>query len=145
MPGSRSSALDFLWAKSVLLTTPLIASIGLSLTIPLALVLDYILHGTPFTVWYVLGGLCVLGGFVLVNVAHSREVAAQTNEQSSAEEESIQVQGSARWASVPATPATEPLTPHAGHLRLDELHGGSGSGGGRSSDADADVEKQRLR
>lgn len=68
---------DYLWAKSVLLTSPLIASLGLALTIPLAIIVDWALHGLRFTAVYCIGGICVLVGFILVNVVHSHDVRVE--------------------------------------------------------------------
>ncbi len=65
---------DFLWAKSVLLTSPLIASLGLALTVPLAIVVDIALNGKVLTWMRGLGGCCVLAGFALVNVAHKKKI-----------------------------------------------------------------------
>jgi solute carrier family 35 protein F5 len=73
---------DFLWAKSVLLTSPLISSLGLALTIPLAIIVDWFLHDLHFTVLYFLGGLCVLLGFILVNLVHSQAIRAEEAERS---------------------------------------------------------------
>ncbi len=66
---------DMLWAKSVLLTSPLIATIGLSLTIPLAMLADFILHNRSFTILYWMGSLLVLSGFVLVNWKFTTSIA----------------------------------------------------------------------
>lgn len=85
---------DYLWAKSVLLTSPLIASLGLALTVPLAILFDWAFHGARFTPLYILGGACVLAGFALVNLAHSRrldERAAEAEERAEAEEEQMHV------------------------------------------------------
>eukprot|EP01119_Soliformovum_irregulare_P020317 TRINITY_DN6553_c0_g1_i2.p1 TRINITY_DN6553_c0_g1~~TRINITY_DN6553_c0_g1_i2.p1 ORF type:complete len:263 (+),score=63.36 TRINITY_DN6553_c0_g1_i2:350-1138(+) len=58
---------DYLWLLSVLLTSPLIATLGLSLTTVLAMVVDIIFRGRHFPTMYVLGALAVLSGFLLVN------------------------------------------------------------------------------
>jgi solute carrier family 35 protein F5 len=68
---------DFLWAKSVLLTSPLIASLGLALTIPLAILVDWLLHDLQFTAVYFIGGICVVFGFILVNIVHSNTLWAE--------------------------------------------------------------------
>ena len=87
---------DLLWAKSVVLTQPLIATLGqrciccsspvveraccgivvegLSLTIPLAMLSDVIFHGKEFTALYFVGSALVVSGFVLVNWRYSREL-----------------------------------------------------------------------
>lgn len=58
---------DFCWAFAMLLTSPLIVTVGLSLTIPLSLVGQIFLDGL-YTGWmYWFGGLIVLGSFVFIN------------------------------------------------------------------------------
>ena len=58
---------DYLWLLSVLLTSPVVATLGLSLTIPGSMVADAIIHGSTFAPLYVTGSLLVLVGFVIVN------------------------------------------------------------------------------
>ena len=58
---------DVLWALSVLLTNPVIATVGLSLTIPVAMLADLLLGKTHFQVLYLLGMALVFGGFLLIN------------------------------------------------------------------------------
>jgi solute carrier family 35 protein F5 len=65
---------DYLWARSVLLTSPTVATVGLSLTIPLAILTDMfssVVHGGDVEAPSAasLGGAAlVIAGFVLVNV-----------------------------------------------------------------------------
>jgi solute carrier family 35 protein F5 len=66
--GFLGSALsDFLWAKSVVLTSPLIATMSMTLTIPLAMIVDNVFNGVTFSPVYFVGSSLVLCGFVLVN------------------------------------------------------------------------------
>jgi len=59
---------DYLWAKSILLlNSPLIATLGLSLTVPLAMASDALLHHKKFSWNYLWGSVLVFGGFVIVN------------------------------------------------------------------------------
>lgn len=101
---------DFLWAKSVLLTSPLIASLGLALTIPLAIIVDWFLHDIHFTVLYFIGGLAVLFGFILVNLVHSRESVSDPVESSILATQSLETsqvtQPSSNRSSRPASPRT---------------------------------------
>jgi solute carrier family 35 protein F5 len=62
---------DFMWAKSVLYTSPLIASLGLTCNIPLAMLADAVLHGKSFGGIYIAGSSMVLAGFVLVNWSYA--------------------------------------------------------------------------
>ncbi|GIQ82907.1 hypothetical protein KIPB_004131 [Kipferlia bialata] len=57
---------DLLWALSVRYGGPLIASVGISLSIPLSMVVDATLNGEGFSLSYVLGALMVLAGFAAV-------------------------------------------------------------------------------
>ena len=59
---------ELLWLLSMLMTTPLIATMGLSLTIPLALVGDYI-KGNTFSIQFIVGALFVIMSFISVNIA----------------------------------------------------------------------------
>lgn len=60
---------DFLWALSVVWTTPLVATIGMSLTIPLAMIADILIHGRHFSAMYILGCFQVFAGFVIANLS----------------------------------------------------------------------------
>ncbi|KAI5068162.1 hypothetical protein GOP47_0016507 [Adiantum capillus-veneris] len=59
---------DYFWALSVVWTTPLVATLGMSLTIPLAMVADMLIHGRHFSAIYVLGSVQVFAGFVIANL-----------------------------------------------------------------------------
>lgn len=59
---------DYLWARSVALTTPVIATLALSLTLPLSLVFDYFLRSVHFALPYLVGVFLVLTGFIGANV-----------------------------------------------------------------------------
>lgn len=59
---------DVLWARSVVLTSPVVATLGLSLTTPLAMVVDAIFRRAHFSGAYIAGAVFVMVGFVLVNL-----------------------------------------------------------------------------
>ena len=59
---------DMLWAKSVILTSPVIATLGLSLTIPTAVIADLALRGQWHPPLYLGGAACVTLGFIVANV-----------------------------------------------------------------------------
>ncbi|KAF3632744.1 putative eukaryotic translation initiation factor 5A [Capsicum annuum] len=46
---------DYFWALCVVWTTPLVATLGMSLTIPLAMVADMVIHGRHYSAIYILG------------------------------------------------------------------------------------------
>lgn len=64
---------DYLWARSVVLTSATVATVGLGLTIPLAFISDFLWTGQDsdqvVTFSSVSGALAVLAGFFLVNLA----------------------------------------------------------------------------
>ncbi|XP_031117881.1 thiamine-repressible mitochondrial transport protein THI74-like [Ipomoea triloba] len=59
---------DYLWALSVIWTTPLVATLGISLTIPLAMLADMVVHGRHYSPVYILGCIQVFAGFVMANL-----------------------------------------------------------------------------
>lgn len=59
---------DYLSARSVALTTPVIATLALSLTLPMSVLVDYWLRGLRFNMFYLSGVALVLVGFVAANV-----------------------------------------------------------------------------
>ncbi|KAI6682689.1 hypothetical protein NL676_036570 [Syzygium grande] len=56
-------------ALGVVWTTPLVASLGASLTVPFAMLEDILIHGRRFSLIYILGSVQVFLGFVLVNLS----------------------------------------------------------------------------
>ncbi|RLN88825.1 hypothetical protein BBJ28_00002885 [Nothophytophthora sp. Chile5] len=60
---------DYLWARAVLLTSPTVATVGLSLTVPLAIVADFWFHGMLPSNVTLLASALVISGFVLINVS----------------------------------------------------------------------------
>lgn len=59
---------DVLSLYTVLLTSPLVTSLGMSLTIPISMLLQTITRNTHFKVLYMLGSLMVVCGFALTAV-----------------------------------------------------------------------------
>ncbi|KDO19210.1 hypothetical protein SPRG_15653 [Saprolegnia parasitica CBS 223.65] len=68
---------DYLWALSMLFTTPTVATIGLSLTVPLAIVSDYVRHSISPTAVTCIASAFVVAGFILINVT-SKKVTDET-------------------------------------------------------------------
>ncbi|KAF4373113.1 hypothetical protein CsatB_008452 [Cannabis sativa] len=60
---------DYFWALCVVWTTPLVATLGMSLTIPLAMVADMMIHGRHYSAVYILGSAQVFAGFVIANIS----------------------------------------------------------------------------
>ena len=63
---------DYIYVLAMLKTTPLLVTIGLSLTIPLAIIGDYFLK-KPAAPLALLGAVLVLGAFILVGVENEKE------------------------------------------------------------------------
>lgn len=59
---------DVLWARSVVLTSPVVATLGLSLTTPLAMIVDAIFKHAHFNGLYIAGAILVMVGFLLANL-----------------------------------------------------------------------------
>jgi solute carrier family 35 protein F5 len=62
---------DWIWLQSMLLTSPLVSTLGLSVTIPVALLFDG-MRGKTFSLIYLFGSLLVLIGFVMATVIEHR-------------------------------------------------------------------------
>ncbi len=60
---------DYLWALAMFYTTPTVATIGLSLTVPLAIVSDVVLHQMSPTLIGTVAATLVILGFVLINLS----------------------------------------------------------------------------
>ncbi|XP_022982168.1 uncharacterized transporter C405.03c-like isoform X2 [Cucurbita maxima] len=58
---------DYFWALSVIWTSPLVSNLGMSLTIPLAMLADIVLHGRRYSTLYIVGCVQVFAGFFIVN------------------------------------------------------------------------------
>ncbi|GBG34088.1 Solute carrier family 35 member F5 [Hondaea fermentalgiana] len=63
---------DYLWARAVLLTSPTVTTVGLSLTMPLSAALDIVLMSHMPAPLTVLGGLLVTVGFFAVSAKPSQ-------------------------------------------------------------------------
>jgi len=68
---------DYLYVLAMLKTTPLVVTIGLSLTIPVAVVGDFLRH-RPTHGGVIAGAMLVLVSFVAVGLDDSREQAEDT-------------------------------------------------------------------
>ncbi|KAF2398668.1 hypothetical protein EJ06DRAFT_479462 [Trichodelitschia bisporula] len=74
-PRLSSLLSDFCWAYAALLTSPLVTTVGLSMSIPLSLIGQMIIHGQYVTALYWLGAAIVLTSFIIVNHEESKEEA----------------------------------------------------------------------
>ncbi|KAK1550259.1 hypothetical protein Q3G72_016264 [Acer saccharum] len=60
---------DYFWALAVVWTSPLVAALGVSLSIPIAMLEDMLIHGQQYSVIYMIGSAQVFLGFVMANLA----------------------------------------------------------------------------
>jgi solute carrier family 35, member F5 len=77
---------DYLWILAMLMTSPLIVTMGLSLSIPLALLGDFMFKGQLKGLFYWFGAGLVLTGFSIVNIKRD-EGQSLVVEQSASEED----------------------------------------------------------
>jgi drug/metabolite transporter (DMT)-like permease len=59
---------DYLWARAVVLTSPTVATIGMSITIPLAMISDFLINDKSPSGVSFFGAFLVVVGFFLVNI-----------------------------------------------------------------------------
>ncbi len=85
MNSATSFISDICWAYAMLLTSPLVVTVGLSLTIPLSLIGQMILDAQYSSVAYWIGAGIVLLSFVFIN-HESKEEDHQGNERASVAE-----------------------------------------------------------
>ncbi|KAL3234546.1 Thiamine-repressible mitochondrial transport protein THI74 [Nakaseomyces bracarensis] len=65
---SLSFISNYCWAKSVmLLSSPLVVTMGLTMTIPLAMLGDMIFNHKPFSLHYVFGAFYIIQGFIIID------------------------------------------------------------------------------
>ncbi|EPB92367.1 hypothetical protein HMPREF1544_00665 [Mucor circinelloides 1006PhL] len=72
---------DYLWLLSMLMTSPLVVTLGISLTIPLALIGDIVFKGFMPGVKYSIGALLVVAGFLAVNTDAMQEAKEKTQDE----------------------------------------------------------------
>ena len=77
---------DYIYVLAMLKTTPLVVTIGLSLTMPFAVVGDFVL-AKAVKAQVIIGAVVVLGSFFMVGLEDSREEAREVNGASLDEEE----------------------------------------------------------
>lgn len=88
---------DLCWAYSMLLTSPLITTVGLSLTIPLSLIGQMIEYAQTSSIAYWIGACIVLLSFVFINHESSHEeLTGSFGEEGDGDSRSI-LQMTRRW------------------------------------------------
>jgi solute carrier family 35 protein F5 len=66
---------DLLWARAIQLTSPTLASVGLSLTIPMAVVSDLAVRGLVPRAQGAAGAACIFVGFLCSVLGERRQLA----------------------------------------------------------------------
>jgi solute carrier family 35 protein F5 len=64
---------DIAWAYAVLLTSPIVVTVGLSMTIPLSLVGQMVLNSQKASALYWVGAIVVVLSFIFVNEEEKKE------------------------------------------------------------------------
>jgi len=66
---------DYLWVLALLLVSPVVATVALSMTIPLTLIADSIINpDLHFSFVYIIGAVVTIMGFVFVNTTSLNEL-----------------------------------------------------------------------
>ena len=76
---------DFIYVLAMLKTTPVVVTVGLSLTIPLAIMGDFFLS-IPTPLQGIFGGSLVLLSFVIVGISNAEDNQDADHPQASAED-----------------------------------------------------------
>lgn len=66
-----------MWSFSIFLTSALVATLGLSLNAPVAMLVDLIRQKKTFYIGYLIGGALVLTGFLIANITCAWEEDCQ--------------------------------------------------------------------
>ena len=102
---------DYIYLLAMLKTTPLLVTLGLSLTIPLAMVGDYFLLAISPVGQRVLGALLVLASFVAIGLegsAEAEEGEEQAEARLSVDSDSLEeLEHAAGLTVAPKTPSTQ--------------------------------------
>ncbi|GAB7363943.1 hypothetical protein MBLNU230_g4505t1 [Neophaeotheca triangularis] len=77
---------DLAWAYAVLLTSPIVVTVGLSMTIPLSLIGQVVINGQTSGWVYWVGAVVVLVSFLFVNQEEKREEEEEEQEQEEGEQ-----------------------------------------------------------
>ncbi|XP_021277040.1 uncharacterized vacuolar membrane protein YML018C-like isoform X2 [Herrania umbratica] len=60
---------DYFWALAVVWTSPLVGALGVSLTIPVAMLEDMLIYGQQYSIIYMIGSAQVFLGFLIANIS----------------------------------------------------------------------------
>jgi solute carrier family 35 protein F5 len=116
---------DLLWARAIQLTSPTVATVALSLTIPIAMLSDLVLHSIVPAALVIVGAVAVAGGFVLSTVSLDGVLGPEPAPGGGSD--GVSAGSGAAPASAPEGVETD----------LAHLHSGDGIGGSVASHEDA--------
>ena len=64
---------DYLWVLAMLMTSPLVVTVGISMSIPLALLGDHILYAHSANFLFFLGAAFVFASFIAINIGYDSD------------------------------------------------------------------------
>ena len=67
---------DYLWVLAMLMTSPLVVTVGISMSIPLALLGDHLLYAHSGNFLFFLGAVFVFASFIAINLSFDSEQGA---------------------------------------------------------------------
>jgi len=70
---------DYFMARSILLISPIVVSVGLCFDVPFSLAADYFIFHKPMPFLYILGAVWLFFGFVMVNLAQKKRIDVKCN------------------------------------------------------------------
>jgi len=82
---------DFLWVRSVVLLDPLIAELGIGLTIPLGMIIDYFVESKRYSFFYILGTLYIMGGFIVITLYDFKTAKLKKEQEENQEEKLMKI------------------------------------------------------
>lgn len=65
---------DYLWVLAMLMTSPLVVTVGISMSIPLALLGDHIIYDRRVDLLFFLGAALVFGSFIAINISYKTDL-----------------------------------------------------------------------
>ena len=126
---------DVLWARAIQLTSPTLATVALTMTIPVAMLSDVLLHAALPAPLALVGGAVVMCGFVLTTVSVDGSqpgAAAAVAAEAAAEAADAAAAAAAAAADVDAADAAASARIFGDGLDDDDDDGGRRGGGGTS-------------
>ena len=141
---------DVLWARAIQLTSPTLATVALTMTIPVAMFSDVLLHAALPSPLALFGGIIVMGGFILTTV--SLDSASKPGAAAAVAAEAA-AEAAERAAAAAASDAAASARLFDDNLDDDDTTCdaaeasivGSGSGGGGGSGGGAEIESAREK